>query len=128
MAGSVSVSIEGFSEVVTQMAHEVAEHDREQLKADVREATRATKDAVRQGSPRRTGAYAAGWRMRVEEEASGRISGTVYQAKKPGLTHLLEKGHEQFFMGHDTGHRAPAQPHIEPAYEVGAERLRSIHV
>lgn len=118
------MGIEGFGEVVAQMAQEVAEHDRDQLKRDVREACKATREAVQAGSPRRTGAYASGWRMRVEETGDGRISGAVYQAKKPGLTHLLEHGHEQFYMGHDTGHRSRALPHIEPAYEAGAERLR----
>lgn len=124
MAGSARVSIEGFSETLAQMASEVADEDRELLKRRVREAARATKSAVQEGSPRRTGVYADGWRMRVEEDSDEHVTGTVWQGKKPGLTHLLEKGHEQFFMGHDTGHRSRAFPHIEPAYEVGAQKLR----
>lgn len=120
----MSVSIDGFGDTLAEMAREVIDHDQRQLKADVHEACVATRAAVQGGSPRRTGAYASGWRMRVEETGDGHVSGTVYQARKPGLTHLLEHGHEQFYMGHDTGHRSRAFPHIEPAYEVGAARLR----
>jgi hypothetical protein len=73
--------------------------------------------------PRMTGEYAAGWRMRTDNDRFGGYYVRVYNASKPSLTHLLEFGHEKFIHGRDTGERVPAHPHIEPAYETGAETI-----
>ena len=101
--------------------------DEEQLRRDVQAAARATTDELRNGAltPAVTGEYAAGWGYETEVEV-GHVRATVRNRKKPGLTHLLEKGHEKFVNGVDTGERVPAYPHIEPAYEVGADRLRRL--
>lgn len=53
-----------------------------------------------------TGEYAAGWTSRVE---TGRVSaqGQIYNAKVPGLPHLLEHGH-----ANRGGGRTPGRVHI----------------
>ena len=127
MAGSATIKIDALVATLTEMAEGVVAQDEEQLRKDVQAAARATTDELRNGAltPAVTGEYAAGWGYETEVEI-GHVRATVRNRKKPGLTHLLEKGHEKFVNGVDTGERAPAYPHIEPAYEVGADRLRRL--
>lgn len=73
-------------------------------------------------TPTLTGEYASAWRAKTEHR-DGQTVCTVYQSKKPGLTHLLEKGHAKFIFGRPTGEYVPGYPHIEPAYEEGAKEL-----
>lgn len=62
---------------------------------------------LRRTSPVDTGEYAAGWTKR-------RVDGTeyIYNAKKPTLTHLLERGHAK-----RGGGRVAGIPHIKPVEE-----------
>ena len=97
----------------------------------IKDIIKAGKDAakyVRDNSPKESGEYARGWRSTTEETSDG-ISATVYNAgRHKSLTHLLEHGHEQFYMGKDLGYRQPGKPHIEPAYERAKdELLRRVH-
>lgn len=46
-------------------------------------------------SPKRSGAYAKGWRKKQIYETRAKKQNTVYNAKKHQLTHLLEKGHRR---------------------------------
>lgn len=128
MAGSATIKIDAFAATLTEMAEGVVTQDDEQLRRDVQAAARATTDELRNGAltPAVTGEYAAGWGYETELGV-GHVKVTVHNKKKPGLTHLLEKGHEKFVDGVDTGERVRAYPHIEPAYEVGADRLRRLH-
>lgn len=75
---------------------------------------------LKSSSPRNSGKYAKGWRK--TKEGSSVI---LYNATKPSLTHLLEKGHAK-----RNGGRVKAQPHIQPAeeniiknFEDGVERV-----
>lgn len=68
------------------------------------------KDAVKElkaRSPVRTGGYASGWTLTRQDGAL-----VIYNSKKPGLTHLLEKGHAL-----RRGGRAPGKPHVGPVEE-----------
>lgn len=123
----VVVDANAFGDTIMELVQEVAEADEEQLKKDVQKAARATADELRNGAltPASSGEYAAGWHSTTEEDM-GHITVVVHNTSKPGLTHLLEKGHEKFIHGVDTGTRVRAYPHIEPAYEVGADKLRSL--
>lgn len=47
---------------------------------------------LRETSPKRTGEYAKSWKSRITRNAATYMETTVYQDKKPGLAHLLEKG------------------------------------
>lgn len=121
---TISGDMGGFGDVITQFASDVIKQDKAQLKKDVREAAKVTEQQLHSTSPRRTGRYAAGWTTSVTEDADGHIKASVHNATDWQLTHLLEKGHEQFFMGLDMGHRYPGVKHIEPAYEAGADYLK----
>lgn len=69
-------------------------------------------ESLRRDSPEKTGVYAAGWDKDITGNDLVGYQGTVYQALKPSLTHLLENGH---------GGPAPAppHPHIAPAFDDG---------
>lgn len=96
--------------------------------ADVKKAVQKGGDECKKQlqateDPRQTGEYAEGWRMRSENDFFGGYYVRVYNTSKPSLTHLLEFGHEKWVHGVDTGERVPGHPHIEPAYEAGAEKI-----
>lgn len=55
--------------------------------------------------------YANGWRQKTEWKRFG-ASSVVYNATKPGLTHLLENGHAK-----RGGGRTRSFPHIKPVEE-----------
>lgn len=87
----------------------------ESLLAGVRAGCELSKEEWKAGAPARTGAYAKSIRFRVE--GSGReVQGHVYSTK-PGLPHLLEKGHAKVGGG-----RTRAIEHIAPAADDGFER------
>ncbi len=97
---------------------------------DVTEATRRlvkragteARDKLKQTSPRNTGQYAEGWTAGQYTWTALGAEITVYNAKKPGLAHLLENGHAK-----QNGGRAPAKVHIKPVEEeVGRELEENI--
>ncbi|EAG3249422.1 HK97 gp10 family phage protein [Listeria monocytogenes] len=60
---------------------------------------------IKQKSPVRKGTYASGWKMK--KVVNGYV---IYNAKRPGLTHLLENGHAK----RGGGGRVKGIKHIEP--------------
>lgn len=49
-------------------------------------------EKLKQTSPKRTGKYSKGWRVRTTK-GRGEVSSTIYNATNWQLTHLLEKPH-----------------------------------
>lgn len=49
-------------------------------------------DKLKQTSPKRTGKYSKGWRVKTAK-GRGEVSSTIYNATNWQLTHLLEKPH-----------------------------------
>jgi len=66
--------------------------------------------------------YEKGWTAYKYAMVDGHVSAVVANANSPQLTHLIEKGHEKFVYGHDTGERTKARPHIRDAYEHARSR------
>lgn len=64
--------------------------------------------------------YAHGWKAEYRETADGHMVSVVRNVTQPSLTHLIEKGHELFIGGHDTGRRTRAKPYIREGYEHAA--------
>lgn len=86
----------------------------ESLEAGVKAGCELSRDEWQAGAPRQTGAYGKSIRYRVK--GSGReVQGHVYSTK-PGLPHLLEKGHAKVGGG-----RTRAIEHIAPAADDGFE-------
>lgn len=94
------------------------------IREAVEKGARVCRDTLRETEvPGDTGEYSAGWRYKTEPGSYTGSEATVYNTSKPSLTHLLEKGHELWVHGKDTGRRAPAYLHIAPAADAGMEAM-----
>lgn len=107
LAGEVAEMLEAYTDEVT-----------EAVKAECETVADECLKEIRAASPVKTGKYKKGWKKKVEYEGKEDIRIRVYNAKSPGLTHLLEKGHAKV-----NGGRVAAIPHIEPAEQHAAEKL-----
>ncbi len=109
-----------MDEITAIVAAYISDVER-QAEEDSRAAAKVALDAVKGASPRKSGKYARGWAMEPDAEDASAKAYRIYNKSKPGLTHLLEKGH---------GGPHPAGPHVHiaPAAEAGiAELQRRIH-
>ena len=86
----------------------------ESLKAGVKAGCELSRDEWQAGAPVKTGGYAKSIRYRVEGEGR-EVQGHVYSTK-PGMPHLLEKGHAKVGGG-----KTVAIQHIAPAADDGFE-------
>ena len=94
------------------------------LAVEVGKAGRIALKSVRNGSPKKTGAYRKGWKLKTERQLINDdvASVTVYNKDRGYLTHLLENGHQKAGGG-----RVAAIPHIKPAEEE-ARRYLEEHI
>lgn len=94
------------------------------LAVEVGNAGKIALKSVRNGSPKKTGAYRKGWTLKTERQIINDdvASVTVYNKDRGYLTHLLENGHQKAGGG-----RVEAIPHIKPAEEE-ARRYLDEHI
>lgn len=118
---STQLDMDGYVEL---FAEQCAKENEALLKKNVQKAGRTSRDYLKDNSPKKTGGYRRGWAMRSKDVRPGLTQAVVYNRSKPGLTHLLEKGHMIWLFGVPTGRRSRAIPHIAPAYEKGKEELQ----
>ena len=107
----ISVSDLGveIEEILSGYSQEV----REAVDRVVTDMGQQAKKAIQEASPRQTGRYAKGWRVKKEGGALGQVStATIYNATDYQLTHLLEHGHQKAGGG-----RVEGIPHIAPVEE-----------
>lgn len=97
-------------------AAEVAVDVKAEAKAVAKEAVKELKATSPEGPGSKKGHYKDGWASKVESENAVSIGIRVYNRKKPGLTHLLEKGHAK-----RGGGRVEGVPHIGPAEQKAVE-------
>ena len=81
-------------------------------KSVAKEGSKKLKETSPRGKGSRKGHYADGWSIKAVEKGNGKFGFVIHNRKKPGLTHLLEKGHQL-----QNGGRARAIPHIKPVEE-----------
>lgn len=128
MAG---ISIDGLGDEVARLMEEyaadVAEDMKKEARATSKEAVKELKATSPEGKGSRKGHYKDGWASKVESEDALSIGIRIYNKKKPGLTHLLEKGHAKRGGGRVEGipHIAPAERKEVEAYERRLERRLS---
>ncbi|MFQ7139853.1 HK97 gp10 family phage protein [Evtepia sp.] len=84
----------------------------------VNSVAKETTKQVEDKSPVQSGEYRKGWAAKKTLDRSGKLAVTVYNRKKPGLTHLLEKGHAK-----RGGGRVEGTAHIAPAEEYAVDEL-----
>lgn len=101
-------------ELAVEIARAIAEYTdgvASAIEAEVDATSKAIVDDIKANAPRKTGEYAKGWTRRKGTQL-GTISYTIYNRKKPQLTHLLEHGHVK-----KGGGRVEGRPHIGPAVD-----------
>jgi hypothetical protein len=91
----------------------------EALEAGVKAGCELGKDEWQSGAPKKTGGYAKSIRFRIEGK-NGNVNGHVYSTK-PGMPHLLEKGHAKVGGG-----RTRAIVHIAPAADDAFELTEQV--
>lgn len=111
------VTIDNLAEAIGDVLEKYGEEVGDLTADAVKEATKLGAKAVKSNSKVFGGTkYASGWTSQIE---SGRMStqGTIYNAKVPGLPHLLEHGHAKRGGGRVDGrvHIAPVVDEIEKA-------------
>ena len=95
-------------EVITESAKKVGEEG---------------KDKLKKSSPKRTGSYRKGWRLKTKEGATF-VHCTIHNATNYQLTHLLEKGH----LNRDGSrtkpivHIAPVEEYVQKEYVKDVEK------
>lgn len=97
---------------------EYADGVTEGVKEAVSAVGKETAKALRETSPKLTGSYRKGWRVKNTKENSQEKIVTVHNATDYQLTHLLENGH-----ANRNGTFTPAHKHIKPAEEAAERSL-----
>ena len=111
----MEVSSSKFSESMQKILNEYGDDVLEVTRRLVKKAGNEARDRLKKVSPRRPKSskhYADGWTAGNYTWSTLGAHVTVYNAKKPGLAHLLENGH-----ANRKGGRTPAYVHIKPVEE-----------
>lgn len=114
------ISVSDLARAVNEAMSEYRDLTEQALKSAVTGVAKETKDIAKENSPSLSGRYKKGWATKKTTDASGQISVTVYNRARPGLTHLLEKGHAK-----RGGGRVSGIPHIAPAEEHAVSELET---
>ena len=114
------ITVDRLSDEIMDALEEYREMTDEVVQTAVDTVSKETKKLVQAGSPVQTGGYQKGWAVKKTSAKAGQVSITVYNRKKPGLTHLLEKGHAK-----RGGGRVAGQPHIAPAEQYAVSELEN---
>lgn len=114
------ITVDRLSDEIMDALEEYREMTDEVVRTAVDTVSKETKKIVQAGSPVQTGGYQKGWAVKKTSAKAGQVSITVYNRKKPGLTHLLEKGHAK-----RGGGRVAGQPHIAPAEQYAVSELEN---
>lgn len=110
--------VEGLEQQLVEDVYAAADDAVVHLRADVGEWSQ-TED-LPNGRAKLT--YEKGWKAYKYAAHDGHVEAVVANKNAPGLTHLIEYGHELFVYGCDTGRRTRARPHIRDAYEYARDR------
>ena len=124
---SVTIGPDAFAGELTALLRDATEEVRENAAKAVRSAARSMASDLRSSSPQDRGEYAGGWTATDTTTANDEgCYFVVHNRAKPTLTHLLEEGHEQWYMGRDLGYRTAGRPHIAPAFEKARSKFLSM--
>lgn len=108
-----------FAAALNEILGDIADASDEAVFQCVHDALLEGRDKWVEGAPRRKGSgkYAKSITYRSLRKKHG-VEGHIY-SRKPGLPHLLEKGHAKIGGG-----STRAQPHVKPAAELAFEFAR----
>ena len=114
-------------DLMQEYSNDVAEDMKIDAKEVAKEAVKELKATSPVGEGSRKGHYNKGWTYSVGKDSAYKIGITVHNSKKPGLAHLLEKGHAKRGGGRANGdvkarvHITPVEQKVIESYE---KRLR----
>lgn len=118
---SERVSIDGFKAALDVILSDYAMQVSENTKKAVKKSIRTVRKEAEERSPQcHEDGYHTGWKTHTSE-SNRTIHAECGNKLKPGLVHLLEKGHNTL-----NGARVPAKPHLEPAAEEGFKELEEL--
>lgn len=110
-------NIDSFTSEIMDALEEYAEVSTEEFLEIAKEVAKEGAKKLKSVSPKGTGEgkkghYADGWGITVVTTSATRFEFVIHNKKKPGLTHLLENGHQM-----RQGGRARVFPHIADVEE-----------
>ena len=121
----MATKIDNLGAEIAKMMEEYSKDVTDDMKAAAKKVSKETVKELKSTSPMgkgsKKGHYKDGWKSKVNSESAVSIGIKVYNSKKPGLTHLLEKGHAK-----RGGGRVEGKPHIAPAAKKAAENYEKM--
>lgn len=99
---------------------EFVDDEEQKIEKITRKVAQDTARQLKGSSPKESGKYASGWRMKSTPIVGSGTSYTVYNGAKPGLTHLLEHGHVSRNQ-YGTYGRVGARVHIAPVEQAAIQ-------
>lgn len=107
LAAAIAAELESYRQEVT-----------DGLKKEVKKVAKETVKQIKSDSPKKSGGYSKGWKMKTAYEDQEDIRILIYNSKKPQLAHILEHGHAKV-----NGGRVEGKPHIIPAEQEAEKKL-----
>lgn len=123
MAKDLPVEADRFGATMEQLLGDLAKEVEAGSGRAVRKSAQVGRREVKANSPERKGSerhYKEGWNYRVRKTHEG-WSAVIGNSLKPGLAHLLEKGHAK--VGGGRVEPSPRGGHIAPAADKAFEEL-----
>lgn len=118
---TVKVNPEQLGDAVDKILTEYFDGVETEATRLVAEVATETTAKLQVTSPKDTGKYAKGWRVKQGKKAKARNEVEIYNTRYQ-LTHLLEHGHIKVVHGTVLGFTA-ARPHIAQAEQEAIDRL-----
>lgn len=118
-----NIKIDSLGAEIAKLMEEYADTVSLDMKSVVKTVSRNAVKELKTDSPKgkgsKKGHYKDGWTSKTESENATAISVRIYNKTKPGLTHLLEKGHAKRGGGRVNGipHIAPIEEKVIEEYE-----------
>ena len=113
-------SILDISDILNEYSSEI----QEAITSDAQVVAKAAQAELKNTSPKKTGAYRKGWRVKTEK-SKGYVECIVHNATNYQLTHLLEKPHLKRNGGMTTPqvHIAPVEQKAVKQFEKDVENI-----
>lgn len=115
-----TIDADRFGATMQQILGDLAEQVNQGSGRAVRKAAKKGRDETEANAPELTGGYKEGWTYKVKKTPEGWVA-EVGNKKKPGLAHLLEKGHAR--VGGGRVDPSPKGGHIGPAADKAFDEL-----
>lgn len=114
----MNIGIDDLADAIIAELEQYNQEVTDELKEEIQETAKICGKEIKLNSPKLTGSYKKGWRVKKVYEDQNDIRVKIFNKTDYQLTHLLEHGHIKAGGG-----RVDAHPHIGPAEQKASERL-----